>query len=358
MPRLGGRMSGGCEMEPLVTGTPLAPASPPGMVEPPAPTSGAPAPRSSTAALGRVVLPPVETDPDAKVDSSDGDNSGVPLDDEAISEYLERYPWMSRKDLVILGEIFAEWDEEGAGEISCDQMGRILAKVVREIFDQIDSDKNGSLDRREVAEFLRRLGLSLSPEAVNGYFSEMRQGKADGKSVTFEEFNLWWEGFEQGEVSHEELKDLFDEVDEDGSGMIDIDEFIPMICMKMEHKDMKSQDYTGVQMVRMALDVVRADVRAIYGSSAKPQSTKSLLEIDNTEIAKCCFFVPDDDAASHDDASNMHRSRLAKFAVEFRKIWDIMQVILLAYVAIAVPYRMGFTIDIVTGDSWFWFEVF
>lgn len=42
----------------------------------------------------------------------------------------------------------------------------------------------------------------------------------------------------------------------------------------------------------------------------------------------------------------------------FRKLWDLLQVFLLGYVAIAVPYRVGFLIDVPFNDFWFWFEVF
>lgn len=41
----------------------------------------------------------------------------------------------------------------------------------------------------------------------------------------------------------------------------------------------------------------------------------------------------------------------------FRKKWDLIQVVLLAYVAIAVPYRICFDHDAQTHEFMFWFDV-
>ena len=40
-----------------------------------------------------------------------------------------------------------------------------------------------------------------------------------------------------------------------------------------------------------------------------------------------------------------------------RKRWDIMQVFLLCYVALVVPYRIGFSDDAEISSFWFWFDV-
>ena len=41
---------------------------------------------------------------------------------------------------------------------------------------------------------------------------------------------------------------------------------------------------------------------------------------------------------------------------DFRKYWDFIQILLLAYVAIVVPYRIGFDKETLFMSSWFWFD--
>lgn len=97
-------------------------------------------------------------------------------------------------------------------------------------------------------------------------------------------------------------------------------------------------------MVRMALQSVRDDVRAIYGMAQRPKSALQVQqEIENVARNRRCFWTTE----------NIGRPN----CVRFRKTWDAMQVFLLGYIAMAVPYRTGFDSAIPTGSSWFWFEV-
>ena len=84
------------------------------------------------------------------------------------------------------------------------------------------------------------------------------------------------------------------------------------------------------------------DVRAIYGSSAKPKGAmERVRELELEGKQRCCFFRTDGPTLQD----------------KFRKVWDVVQVVLLVYVAIMVPYRTGFQIDIATLSTAFWFEV-
>ena len=40
----------------------------------------------------------------------------------------------------------------------------------------------------------------------------------------------------------------------------------------------------------------------------------------------------------------------------FRRKWDLMQMILLTYVAFGVPYRLGFSHPVILWSGWFWFD--
>jgi hypothetical protein len=41
----------------------------------------------------------------------------------------------------------------------------------------------------------------------------------------------------------------------------------------------------------------------------------------------------------------------------FRRQWDLAQIFLLVYVAIGVPYRLGFEVDVSCWTFWFWFDL-
>ena len=274
------------------------------------------------------------------------DDSGPPstdLTDEQIAEFVKKYPWMSDDAVRKLVLLFKSWDEDGSGEISCDEMGEMLRKVVRELFDKMDSDNSGSINVKELAELTSQMGVTMTKSELEDQVRAMQGGVgklSDG--VSFEQFDAWWNGeYENGEVSSEELMDLFAEVDEDGSGEVDIMEFLNMIALKMEGKK-DLADRSAFQMVRAALESVRDDVRAIYGSSAKPKGAlERMRELEAEGGERCCFFRPDGNTV----------------ADKLRKIWDMAQVVLLTYVALAVPYRMGFQKEVPFGTTWFWVEV-
>ena len=260
---------------------------------------------------------------------------------EDLGKFQVKYAWMTTGKLRELETLFMEWDSDGSGEISCGEMGVMLTKVVREVFADLDADDSGTLARKEVAALCHRLGLSVSVAEVNKWVQDMKMdSETPGQDVSFPDFERWWNGHEDGEVTSEELQDLFDEVDEDQSGKVDVEEFITMVAVKMDGKELEGRD--AVQMVRTALESVRMDVRAIYGSSAKPKGAmERVRELELEGKNRCCFFRADGDSLQD----------------KFRKLWDVVQVVLLVYVALMVPYRTGFQEDIDVGSTGFWFEV-
>lgn len=42
----------------------------------------------------------------------------------------------------------------------------------------------------------------------------------------------------------------------------------------------------------------------------------------------------------------------------FRRKWDLVQMMLLTYVAFSVPYRLGFSHPVILWSGWFWFDFF
>lgn len=127
----------------------------------------------------------------------------------------------------------AKWSEVtgGAGdeEMQLDE--------VRELFDEIDEDGGGSLDKGEVGELLEKLGLDVTDEKVDSIMFEM---DADGQGeVELQEFLWWWKkAGKEYRAKLTKLKDemndvksLFDQFDDDGSGEIGEEELRALIQM-------------------------------------------------------------------------------------------------------------------------------
>jgi len=119
--------------------------------------------------------------------------------------------------------------------------------AMRAIFDKIDTDGNGTLDRDEVAACMKLLrpsrfmDIQLAEMDGRDEIAEvMAQMDDDGDgTVTFEEFSAWWkaggsltnaEREEKARLRKERysktgaIRTVFEELDEDGSGALDRDE--------------------------------------------------------------------------------------------------------------------------------------
>jgi calmodulin len=65
-------------------------------------------------------------------------------------------------------------------------------REARQVFDEIDEDGGGSLDRDEIKQLAKKLGKRISEKQLNEAMQEM---DADGSGdVVFEEFYHWWKG--------------------------------------------------------------------------------------------------------------------------------------------------------------------
>ena len=63
-------------------------------------------------------------------------------------------------------------------------------KDLRDVFDAIDTDKNGYIDRWEIGEVAEVLGFPLSEKELIKAFEALDEN-GDGR-ISFEEFELWW----------------------------------------------------------------------------------------------------------------------------------------------------------------------
>ena len=89
----------------------------------------------------------------------------------------------------------------------------------RDMFNSIDVDGSGSLDREEVAQLSIQMGRELRSLELDAAMAEM-DPSGDG-TVDFEEFRIWFKNTMDGDTM---VRELFEAADKDESGIIDRDE--------------------------------------------------------------------------------------------------------------------------------------
>ncbi len=247
-----------------------------------------------------------------------------------------QHPKLHTAEIKSLRSVFERHAARGrVGEVvvSRSAMGALLEEAMHEIFDAIDADNSGELERDEVRDLMHMLGRKLGESQLTAVFAELDE---DGNgNVDYTEFKTWWDKQEyQSEQEREtELRDLFDTVDTDSSGEIDWEEFLELIssqvCRGRPDNNSHMPPVDAATLVRTALESVRADVRAIYGTNSRQVPRLQMLSASEYEArSKRCFLTPDS---------------------SFRPRWDLVQVLMLFYVASMVPLRIGFDRE---ADPW------
>eukprot|EP01048_Picozoa_sp_COSAG05_P003994 COSAG05_NODE_199_length_14500_cov_458.233456_3_plen_340_part_00 len=135
-----------------------------------------------------------------------------------------------------LAAALMEMDPSGDGNVDADEFKSwFLAKtesdtLLRDLFNSADADGSGILDRDEVAAVLAELGCQLTRAELDKAMAEL---DTDGSGeVDYDEFSKWWRTKEANQVmgikrpADEEAyyRQLFEEHDDDGSGELDKDE--------------------------------------------------------------------------------------------------------------------------------------
>lgn len=122
---------------------------------------------------------------------------------------------------------------------------------LRELFDLIDADRSGFLDRDEIQNLAGRLGKHLTAAQLDEAMDEMDQD--GGGEVDFDEFVDWWTNtaskqrgvFAHGapklgqtmlrkDMTSAELRTVFLEIDTDGSGALDRGEVV-VLAQRLGH---------------------------------------------------------------------------------------------------------------------------
>lgn len=269
-----------------------------------------------------------------------------PIWPEWLQSARDRYPTIMAAEIRSLRKMFerhAVTDSNGEQSISLAGMVEVLNEGYQHLFNQLDQDDSGSLDAKEVEALVSQLGEQFSTSELGAMMKEL---DADNSGdVSFEEFRIWWDAQQFNSVAERELElqDLFDIVDTDSSGEVDWEEFLTMIGSQLSRDASfssprgRKEPVEAGMLVLTALECVRADVRAIYGRNSRGKTGLRLLNQEEMEARRRrCFFTPES---------------------MFRKVWDLVQALMLFYVALAVPLRIGFELAAKPDMFMFYFEL-
>jgi len=147
---------------------------------------------------------------------------------------------LSKDQLKILKEAFSAFDNEKKGAISLDIIGSIFEMLGHEvnedelddIIDEFDEDESGEI---EFDEFIKLAARFVEPEEdYNELRKELREvfmlyDKEARGYLPLDEFKIILREIDP-ELPEDELDEIIDEIDADGSGTIDFDEFMDVMA--------------------------------------------------------------------------------------------------------------------------------
>lgn len=114
-------------------------------------------------------------------------------------------------------------------------------QVAWECFKAIDTDASGLLDDAEVDRMCKEMKIpGISPAKLKKQLKQMGTADPDGQ-VSFREFAIWWNRHREVERrrARRDIKELFDLVDDDGSGLLDKEELAQFVRKAQKFKPMQ-----------------------------------------------------------------------------------------------------------------------
>lgn len=146
---------------------------------------------------------------------------------------------LSKDQLKVLQKAFDAFDKDKTGSIPTDVVGTILELLgqtlseeeLDDIFDEYDLDESGQL---EFSEFVQLASNYVEPEEdYDALRKELREVfmMYDKEAKGFIPVDMFKQILREldGAVPEEELDDIIDEIDADGSGTVDFEEFMEVM---------------------------------------------------------------------------------------------------------------------------------
>ena len=129
----------------------------------------------------------------------------------------------AQKGIFQLGHAVEETEGEGEA-LTVKEIIEREKSYIAEMFNSVDVDNSGSIDRAEVGSLSKKMGWDLTEVEMDAALMEM-DPSGDGQ-VDFEEFTSWVRRYTEGD---EMVATIFETVDADGSGVLDYEEVGTML---------------------------------------------------------------------------------------------------------------------------------
>lgn len=142
------------------------------------------------------------------------------------------------EQIAVLRKAFDAFDRERSGSIPCDMVADILRlmgqpfnkKILDELIEEVDADKSGRLEFDEFVTLAAKFIVEEDDEAMQKELREafrLYDKEGNGYIPTSCLKEILRELDDQ--LTNEELDGMIDEIDSDGSGTVDFDEFMEMM---------------------------------------------------------------------------------------------------------------------------------
>ena len=308
---------------------------------------------------------------------------------------------------------------KSAGVFSSTDQARMSALTetseARKLFDQLDEDGSGSLDKREVMALAEKLGMKMSASKRRQAYDDMCQQIAmapdvdSSGEVSFERFLIWFNQRREDDrrKSRRRIHDLFHQMDKDKSGTLDRDEIMKLVRIaKPQLKDLDppfdiDADWKKMEKVKqvgsastahlvstdeedgevsfvafetwwkMRLGLHDQDIPVmpeylvsklehtarrfhVQNPQADPRSAKSRWAMLRPKL-RMLVSMQREWGEVHELYDSSSVSMFAETPLppwvrhpesQFSLVWDLVQIIFLAYVGMVVPFRACFDVEI------------
>jgi Ca2+-binding EF-hand superfamily protein len=174
---------------------------------------------------------------------------GRAVDDEAVDSIMHEIDADGGGEIDV-EEFLLWWKRAGAANRAAITVVKDQMEMVRELFDEFDSDGSGRMGRGEIVDLVDMLGVQMNEAEVAAAMAVM-DGDGSGE-VDFEEFYHWWippvvdagttARLANAKARMERVRALFEELDEDMSGDLDRSEVAelatPLTGIRLEGADL------------------------------------------------------------------------------------------------------------------------
>jgi len=154
---------------------------------------------------------------------------------------------LNERKLDELRAAFDIFDRNGDGRISVEELGHALTSmlggkvpsknVVQKMIDDLDTDKNGTVEFHEFCAHHERLGKFQDDQGEHQLRTAFSVFDKDGDGhISVEELKQVMKSMDQS-MTEQEVQDMHSEADLDKDGVISFSEFVVMMT-----KEVKSQD--------------------------------------------------------------------------------------------------------------------